>query len=238
VTQPPTTTEETPPVVDKKTAEPTAGESTTGVVPEVTQEPEEGSQAPAADSDHKDASSEAAQGVPTVVTPSTDLVATVAPSEISASPVQEQSPSALSSQEASSAHRAAQVRSELAAFGASITASDAGGWLGASSAASVATVPLIAAEEASKAIATGASAGGQGGGSVVGEHPSAPIPGSGSGGAGGGSAAAGGSGPASSASFTLVGVLLQSAPRAMRRLLLAQPSWRTSFFVLIPERPD
>jgi hypothetical protein len=24
----------------------------------------------------------------------------------------------------------------------------------------------------------------------------------------------------------------------MRRLRLAQPSWRTSFFVLIPERPD
>lgn len=136
------------------------------------------------------------------------------------------------------AHRSEQVSCEVGTLGASIAAGDAGGWLDISAAASVSTTALATVDESSRAIASGAPAGSQGGGSAAQSHPPEPAPGSGSSGAGGGSAAAGGSGATASASFTLVGVLLQSAPRAMRRLCLAQPSWRTSFFVLIPERPD
>jgi hypothetical protein len=52
-----------------------------------------------------------------------------------------------------------------------------------------------------------------------------------------GGSATGGSGIALSGFFTLAGLLLLAAPRAMRRLrLLCQP-WLTAFFVLIPERP-
>jgi hypothetical protein len=112
---------------------------------------------------------------------------------------------------------------------------DARGLLEISTNTSASTIHLATVEASSRATTAGGSAGGDGG-SVVG-HPS-PPPGPGSGGAGGGSAAGGGSGSASSAPFTLVGTLLQAAPRAMRRLLLAQQSWRTSFLVLIPERPD
>jgi hypothetical protein len=130
------------------------------------------------------------------------------------------------------------VSCELATLGASIAAGDAGGWLDISAASSVSTIPFATVKESPTAIAADAPAGSQDGGSAVENHSSVPIPGSGSGGAGGGSTAGGGSGSTSSASFTLVGALLQAAPRAMRRLLLAQPSWRTSFFVLIPERPD
>jgi hypothetical protein len=73
-------------------------------------------------------------------------------------------------------------------------------------------------------------------GVTVENHPFTPL--SGSGGTGSGSAAGGGSGAPSSASFVLVGTLLQTAPNVMRRLCLSQPSWRTTFFALIPERPD
>jgi hypothetical protein len=117
---------------------------------------------------------------------------------------------------------------------ASITAGYAGGWLDISVASSLSNVPFTTADVSSTAIAAGTPAGSLGDGSTIQNHPSAP----GSGFGGGGSAAGGGSGSGSSASSTLVDVLLQAAPRAMRRLRLAQPSWRTSFFVLIPERPD
>jgi hypothetical protein len=121
---------------------------------------------------------------------------------------------------------------------ASITAGYAGGWLDISVASSISNVPFTTADASPAAITAGAPTGSLGDGSTIENHPS--VPGSGSGGGGGGSAAGGGSGSgsASSASSTLVYVLLQAAPRAMRRLRLAQPSWRTSFFVLIPERPD
>ena len=94
------------------------------------------------------------------------------------------------------------------------------------------------------AIGSGALAENKPGGGDLGSRPMTPPPGpgpgspGGAGGAGGGAAAGSGSGSTSSAFFTLAGVLLQAAPRAMRRLLLAQSSWRTSFLVLIPERPD
>ena len=68
--------------------------------------------------------------------------------------------------------------------------------------------------------------------------PALPL-GEGGGSSGGGAAAAGGgSGSSSSAASLLVNPLLRTAPGAVRLLPIAQPTWRTSFFVLIPERPD
>jgi hypothetical protein len=133
----------------------------------------------------------------------------------------------------SSARRAEQAGCDPAA----IVAGDADGWLYLAIATSTSTTGLAAVEASRAASAAAAPADRLDGGSVAENHPSAPTPGPGPGG-GGGSAAGGGSGSASSASFALVGVLLQAAPRAIRRFRLAQPSWRTSFFVLIPERPD
>jgi hypothetical protein len=77
-----------------------------------------------------------------------------------------------------------------------------------------------------------------GGHSVVsaplGSSTPGPQPGGSSGGA---SAGGGGGGLATSGFFSLAGLLLLAAPRAMRRLrLLCQP-WRTACFALIPERP-
>jgi hypothetical protein len=74
------------------------------------------------------------------------------------------------------------------------------------------------------------------GNSIGGSHPVIPAPAPAPGGAVGGSAA-GGSGVALSGSFTLAGLLLHAAPRALRRLRLSCQPWRTAFFVLIPERP-
>ncbi len=159
------------------------------------------------------------------------------PSAISPPPVRDQS-SLTWWPQTISAGRAGQTSCELAAIEASTTAGYAGGWLDISAASPVSAIPLATAGSSPAAITTGAPAGSQDGRSAVEDHPSAPTPGPGPGGAGSGSAAGSGSGSASSASFTLVGVLFQATPSAMRRLRLAQPSWRTSFFVLIPERPD
>jgi outer membrane biosynthesis protein TonB len=71
---------------------------------------------------------------------------------------------------------------------------------------------------------------------VGGSHPMTPPPGPSPGGAVGGSAT-GASGVGVSGFFTLAGLLLLAAPRAMRRLRLSCQPWRTAFFVLIPERP-
>jgi hypothetical protein len=65
-----------------------------------------------------------------------------------------------------------------------------------------------------------------------------PMPAGEGGGSGGGAAAGGAGGSASSAASMLVAPLLHTAPGAVRLLSVSQPSWRTSFFVLIPERPD
>ena len=199
---------------------------------EATQGMGEDSQVPigASEPTHKDPASEVAPEVSIAVTTS---IAPSASSEISA--VQDQVSLALRPRTIS-ARCAGRVSCELDAIGASITAGYACGWLDTSAVSSVSTT-LAAIDASPTASTAGAHSGSQDGGSAVENHPSAPIPGSGSGGAGGGSAAGGGSGSTSSASSTLVGVLLQAAPRAMRRLRLAQPSWRTSFFVLIPERP-
>ncbi|MGA9286199.1 MAG: hypothetical protein WBV85_12245 [Solirubrobacteraceae bacterium] len=224
----PPVVEEAPAVIEKKTVEQTAGEVTAEAGSEATQGSREGLQVPAGSPGltHKDATGEVAPEISIAVTTS---VAPVATSEISTSPAQDRRPLAFWPQTIS-ARRAGQ----MSCARASITAGYAGGWLDISVASSAPNVPFATADVSSTAITAGAPAGNLGSGSAIENHPSAP--GSGSGG-GGGSTAGGGSGSASSASSTLVDVLLQAAPRAMRRLRLAQPSWRTSFFVLIPERP-
>jgi hypothetical protein len=232
VEQAPPVVEETPSVVEKKTVEQTAGEVATEAGSEATHGPGEGSQVPVGASGltHKDATGEVAPEISISVTTS---VAPAAASEISTSSVRDQSPLALRPQTIS-----ARGAGQTSCVRASIAGGYAVGWLDISLASSVSNIPFITAETSPIAIAAGAPAGSLGNGSTVENRPS--VPGSGFGGGGGGGSAAGGgsSGSASSASSTLVDVLLQAAPRAMRRLRLAQPSLRTSFFVLIPERPD
>jgi hypothetical protein len=226
----PPTAQETPPVVEKKTVEQTTGEVAAEAGSEATQGSGENSQVPAGASGltHKGSTGEVAPEISIAVTTS---VAAAQP-EISMPSVQDQPPLALRAQTIST-----RDTEQTSCVGASIVGGYAGGWLDVSVASSVSNIPFVAAEVSPTAIAAGAPAGSLGGGSMVENRPS--VPGSGLGGGGGGSAAGGGgSGSASSASSTLVDVLLQAAPRAMRRLRLAQPSLRTSFFVLIPERPD
>jgi hypothetical protein len=137
------------------------------------------------------------------------------------------------------ARRAQQVRRELAAFGAwTIATSYDGRWLDTPGGSLVSTTLAFATVGASPAAMAAASAPahGKGDASSIENHPFSPMPGSGGG--GGGSAAGGASGAGSSASFTLVGVPLQTASNVMRLLCVSQPSWRTTFFALIPERPD
>jgi hypothetical protein len=222
--------EEASPVAEKKTAEQTAGEVAAEAGSEATPRSGEASQVPVGASGltRKDTTGEVAPEISIAVTTS---VVPAAASEISMSPVQPQSPRNLRPQTIS-----ARGAGQMSCVRASITAGYPGGWLDISLASSLSDVPFITADVSSTAIASGTPAGSLGNGSTVENHPSSP--GSGFAGGGGGSAAGGGSGSASSASSTLVDVLLQAAPRAMRRLRLAQPSWRTSFFVLIPERPD
>ncbi|MGA9314903.1 MAG: hypothetical protein WBV77_09765, partial [Solirubrobacteraceae bacterium] len=222
--------QEAPPVTEKKTVEQTAGEVAAEAGSEATQGPGEDSQVPVGASEltHKDATSEVAPEISIGVTTS---VAPATASEISMSPAQPQASLILRPQTIS-----ARSAGLMSCVRASITAGDTGGWWDISVASSLSNVPFTTDDDSSTAIAAGAPAGSLGDGSTIENHPSAP--GSGFGGGGGGSAAGGGSGSGSSASSTLVDVLLQAAPRAMRRLRLAQPSWRTSFFVLIPERPD
>ena len=228
----PSVAEGTPTAVEKKTAEQTAGEvvAEAGSGDAAQGVGETPQSADVSGLTHKDAAGEVAPGVSISMAPS---IASNAPPEIST--VQNQL-SLTSRLRTISARCSGQVSCELAAIRASITASYACDRLGISAVSSVPTI-LATIDSSPTAIRAGAHSSSQDDGSAIENHPSAPIPGSGSGGAGGGSAAAGGSGSASSASSTLVGVLFQAVPRAMRRLRLAQPSWRTSFFVLIPERP-
>ncbi len=166
-----------------------------------------------------------------------------ASSEISTSAVQDR-PSLASCTRELSACLAGQASCELGAIGPPIAADCAGDWWEIPIAPSVSTKPFASADASLTATTADAADGSKDGGASAQNHPSTPIPGpppggpGGSGGAGGGAAAGGGSGFASSAFSTRAGLLLQAAPRAMRRLRLAQSSWRTSFFVLIPERPD
>ena len=136
------------------------------------------------------------------------------------------------------ARQSQRVSRELAAFGAwTIGTGYAGRWMDTSGAALVSTVAFATVGTSPAAmIATSVPARDKDGGQAVENHLFSPIPGSGGG--GGGSAAGGSSGSASSAPSILVGALLQTAPSVMRLLCVSQPSWRTTFFALIPERPD
>jgi hypothetical protein len=229
--QTPPIAQEAPPVVEKKAVEQTTGEVTAEAGSEATQGSGENSQAPVGASGltHKGSTVEVAPEISIAVTTS---VAAAQP-EISTPSMQEQPPLALRAQTIS-----ARGAEQTSCVGASIAGSYAGDWLDVSVASSVSNIPFITAEASPTAIATGTPAGSLGNGSMVENRPSVPGSGLGGGGGGGSAAGGGGSGSASSASSTLVDVLLQAAPRAMRRLRLAQPSLRTSFFVLIPERPD
>jgi hypothetical protein len=238
-TKPPTTehVDEASPPAEKKTAEQAPGGDPTGEADSEgsgAQRTGGSSQSAGASgpAHNDDTTGEAALGAPSVATASTT------PDVLSEIPAVQNQPSLASASRTAAVHHAAQAGCEPAAIGASIAAGEVGGWLGLVAAASVSSTNFVAGETSRTAITAGVPAGSRGGGSAVENHPSAPTPGPGPGGAGGGSAAAGASGSASSASFTLVGILLQAAPRAIRRFRLAQPSWRTSFFVLIPERPD
>jgi hypothetical protein len=104
-----------------------------------------------------------------------------------------------------------------------------------------ASAPIVALASAAALIVRAPrthTGGGHDGGVPVESHaPVSPTPGpAGPGGASGGSAA-GGSGLALSGFFTLAGLLLLAAPRAMRRLRLSCQPWLTACFALIPERP-
>jgi hypothetical protein len=228
---------ETTPPAEKKIVEQSAGGATDGADSEglVNQRTGASSQASPGSSTpaHDDTAGEVA---PEASIAATASIAPGFPSEI---PTVHDQPSFASSPQTTPVHHAEQASCESAAAGASLAVDGAGGWLGLAATASASTTNFAAIDDTPPtANAAGTPAGDQDGGSTVENHPSAPTPGPGPGGAGGGSAAGGGSGSASSASFTLVGSLLHAAPRATRRFRLAQQSWRTSFFVLVQERPD
>jgi hypothetical protein len=230
VEQAPPVAEETRPVVEEGNVKQPTGEvaSEAGSEGPATQETGGGSQAPIVGSrlTPEDAAGEVAPGemAPGEVAPGVSAAATTSTAPAGISEI--------------AARRTGEVSCEVDATGAPFAADRDGDWLDISAASSISTAPFATAVASPTAMTAGAPAGSDDVGSATENHPSAPTPGPGPGGAGGGSAAGSGSGSASSTSFTLVGLLLQAAPRAMWRLRLAQLSWRTSFFVLIPEQPD
>jgi hypothetical protein len=126
---------------------------------------------------------------------------------------------------------------ELSALGARATDNCAVGWLGAKRLLSSVTLGPVAASLAAVAAAGLQSGDGGHGGSAVGNSPVSPAPGPAPGGAAGAAGGGGASGVGLSTFFTLAGLLLLGAPRAMRRLRLSSRPWRAACFVLIPERP-
>jgi hypothetical protein len=133
------------------------------------------------------------------------------------------------------AQQAKELRCELSAVGGRMTSSCSAGTLSTQSFASTAPSGLANGVVSLAAAAGGSPPGPGNGGSASGGPPVSPTPGPAPGGASG--AAPGASGVALSGFFTLAGLLLLGAPRAMRRLRLSCTPWRTACFVLIPERP-
>ena len=230
---PPTTKEVPPAVEDGNVKEVVAEAGSDGAASEDTGGNSQVS-AVASRPSEENTAGEVAAGVSTAVT--TSAAPGVLPESLT-SPPQSQSSLAQGPREIS-VGRAGQATCELAEIGGGITVGRAGDWLEISTASADLPSPFAIAGASRTATTSGAPAGSQDGGSAVENHPPAPFPGPGPGGAGGAAAAGGSPGSALSPSFTLAGVLLQAEPRAMRRLRLSQQSWRTSFFVLIPERPD
>ncbi len=132
--------------------------------------------------------------------------------------------------------RSAQQRScELSLLGAPGGEGCTGGWSGPPSAgaraAIIATGPIAA--QAGDAAAVTAPHNREDGG-----RPTAPGPGPVPAGGGVGVAAGAAGGGVGLAGFlALAGLLLLTAPRALRRMRLSCRPYRTAFFVLIPERP-
>ncbi len=235
----PPTAEEAPPAHEQETTEQT---SKAGGEASSEGQPSEGTgdsqtSANASGSDRKEPVGEVAPAVSIAAT----VAGTTAPIlVVSTPPGESQAPVMLEPSTSSARRQARQVRSELAAFGASMFATGSvGHWLNTPATSSVSTIAFAALEASSVAtIARVVPAGNESSGLAVANHTSAPgTGGSAPGGAGGGSATGAGSGGASSASSIFVDTLLQSVPNVMRRLCISQSSWHTSFFALIPERP-
>jgi hypothetical protein len=131
----------------------------------------------------------------------------------------------------SAAQRAGELSCELSGMARSATKDCTAGWLSDQTFLSPSSEGLPSGTRPR----TGPPADGYNG-PAGGSHPVTPPPGPSPGGSVGGSAT-GASGVALSGFFTLAGLLLLAAPRAMRRLRLSCQPWRTAFFVLIPERP-
>ena len=127
--------------------------------------------------------------------------------------------------------RAGELSCELSGMARSATDDCTAGWLSNQS--------FLSASPESFTSGTSTRSGPPSGGygaPVGGSHPVTPPPGPAPSGAVGGSAT-GAAGIALSGFFTLAGLLLLAAPRALRRLRLSCRPWRAAFFVLIPERP-
>jgi hypothetical protein len=133
------------------------------------------------------------------------------------------------------AQRAQDLSCELSAVGRRMTDSCSTGSSVSQRLTSASHSALATAVTSLAAATGGLPPGGGNGGSAGGNPPVGPTPGPAPGGASG--SAAGASGLALSGFFTLAGLLLLGAPRAMRRLRLSCQPWRTACFALIPERP-
>ncbi len=226
----PPSAEEAPPVHEQETTEKQAGDA--GGEASSEERATEGTgdlQTPAgaSGSDHKELANEVVPASSPAATTSAMAIPVISqPTEAS------QGPTTLESLRRSSARRQArQVSRELAAFGASMIATgSAGRWLDTLETSSASTSPLPVAMIATDGPTRDRNA-------AIQSHTSGPGPGPAPGGASGGSATGAGSGAAPSATSMLMAALLQAAPTAMQRLCVSQPSWHTSFFALIPERP-
>ena len=119
---------------------------------------------------------------------------------------------------------------------ASIATSCAVGWLSLSTRSRSPNTVLIASGSFSSQITGTETEDASHRRTSVENTPSTPTPAQGPGGSGGVSAAGGGSSAACSA-FNSAGVKLRHSQIYTRAVILDQPSWRTSFFVLVPERP-
>ncbi len=102
---------------------------------------------------------------------------------------------------------------------------------------SLSPVAAVLAGAAVAAVAGGSTGTEHQSGATGGGRPMPPAPGPAPGGASGVAAGGGAAGVGLAGSLAFALLLALAAPRAMRRLKLACLPWRTSFFVLIPERP-
>jgi hypothetical protein len=124
---------------------------------------------------------------------------------------------------------------ELAGLASPISPSLASSWIQAQRLVTAAA-PVSLAVDGDVSAASG-GAGEEHGNSSGGNHEPSPVPGPAPGGAAGG-AGGGGSGVGMSAFLTLAALLMLAGLHNTRRLRLSCRPLRSSFFALIPERPD